>query len=521
MGRIRLHESRAILAPDQWGPAFFHALFSMAPDRFALGETSDVLITECSGLQREIDGVKAPGDARGVRWLLLEDVVRFFPIRDDDAWAFETDALKAQVVLEASEFEAAWAQWSKAQLVDRAYIDGLSLMRSLGLLSPQTLEDGKFAEWRGFAQELVSPISDTADQLKFSARLLRSCDRLFDMVREDSDCGSIFVSCPVEWINLELGENILESDVQLAELAHQLHGKYLSIPFDPSLACAPDVADFAAQLCARVPGAFPEYWTPEVISLFVRYAHRIKFGSVGPAEVIATVRAVDKPDDTRAMGLLAFLLGVSLGSNKAHSLARLLHRDRFKVATSSPEESVILKRSAGTSEQDVVEDAPFGRPAAQTSELGDPAQMTFSSPNDSLEGQTGVESDPIGQDFLDLIAAHLVDDEDAVIASSERLLALGEPVRLEIEEETAWEESAVDGYREFPVVTQRFKVLIADRLLYEGERLFGCSLEDPTHTGLGGRWVTIRIDDQTHRAAEMALESLGREIEWPSVPPAR
>ena len=28
----------------------------------------------------------------GMRWLLLEDVIAFFPVRADDAWAFEAPA---------------------------------------------------------------------------------------------------------------------------------------------------------------------------------------------------------------------------------------------------------------------------------------------------------------------------------------------------------------------------------------------------------------------------------------------
>ena len=45
------------------------------------------------------------------------------------------------------------------------------------------------------------------------------------------------------------------------------------------------------------------------------------------------MRSIDKPDNRRSAELLAFVLGVSLGSNKAHSLERLLHPDRFNVST--------------------------------------------------------------------------------------------------------------------------------------------------------------------------------------------
>lgn len=125
------------------------------------------------------------------------------------------------------------------------------------------------------------------------------------------------------------------------------------------------------------------------------------------------------------------------------------------------------------------------------------------------------------ENFLDLVRAHEVEDEDAIQRSSEQLRASGQPLRLVVEEHTSWEESVVEGFSEFPVVTQSFKVLLGDDLVYEGERQFGSSMEDPTHTGLGGRWVTIRVDDEEHVVAERALEDLGLEIEWPTAPPAR
>jgi hypothetical protein len=66
----------------------------------------------------------------------------------------------------------------------------------------------------------------------------------------------------------------------------------------------------------------------------------------------------------------------------------------------------------------------------------------------------------------------------------------------------SWEESVVEGFSEFPIVTQWFKVFLGDDLVYEGQRQFGSSFEDPTHTDLGGRWVAIRVDDDAHAVAE-------------------
>jgi hypothetical protein len=119
-----------------------------------------------------------------------------------------------------------------------------------------------------------------------------------------------------------------------------------------------------------------------------------------------------------------------------------------------------------------------------------------------------------GSAFWKLIEAHDASEEDA----ARRIRDL---LRLEVEEDTSWEESELDEYDEFPVVTQSFKVFLGKDLIYEGERQFGITLEDATHTGLGGEWVTIRIDDERHISAEDALEELGLEIDWPDVPPPR
>lgn len=328
MGRIRLHESKAVSDPDQLGPSSYQALFSMAPHRFSLGETSDFLITECKNLQLEIEGVRPPGYELGVRWLLLEDVIRFFPLRADDAWAFESDAKKAQVVLGNAAFESHWEQWFKEQSVDQACINGLTLMRALGLgCSPKAGTDE--SGWRALAEQIANPNPDDTDIAEFSVKIVKDRDLLFNLVREDSDSGAFFVSCPIEWINLQSDGDLLDSDTDLADLAHRLYNKYRTLPFEPSLARADDLTEFANLLCARAPEAFPNMWAPAAVSLYVRYSHRIRFGFVLPEDVIAAIRAICTDDSHQPAAMVAFLLGISLGTNKTHTLDRLLHHQRF------------------------------------------------------------------------------------------------------------------------------------------------------------------------------------------------
>ena len=333
MGRIRLQEMRAVSAVEQFSPENYDALFSLAADRFLLGETSDFLIAEYSCLRSEIEGIQPPGFEDGIRWLLLRDVLRFFPIRADDAWAFEADAQKAHVRVGEASFESQWNQWFKAQVTNQACINGLTLMRAFGFGGSSDPHDKEpfVVRWETLARQVAVPDAEGLDTPDFTANFMNCRHRLFDLVREDADSGAFFVSCPIEWINLRSDMNIFDSDADLAELAHRLHEKYLNIAFEPSLSCAEDLKEYEALLLAKAPEAFPDAWRPAMISLYVRFNHRIRFGSSAPNDIVAAVRALDTLCDKRAAEMLAFLFGVALGSNKTHNLERALDPERFEM----------------------------------------------------------------------------------------------------------------------------------------------------------------------------------------------
>lgn len=386
MGRIRLQISRAISDAENLNPESYENLFSLAADRFLLGETSDFLITEYSCLRSEIEGIRPPGYEIGIRWLLLHDVIRFFPLRADDAWAFETDAHKAQVVVGAASFERQWSQWFKDQVADQACINGLNLSRTLGFEASSNSHDVESASWGALARQIVSPGAASFDASEFSAKFFGSRDRLFDLVREDADSGAFFVSCPIEWVNIRSDGNVFDTDVALAELAQNLHEKYRHVPFEASLSHAEDIKDFETILISKAPDAFPCAWRPSMISLYVRYCHRIRFGSSAPDDIVAAVRAIDTPHDRRAAEMLAFLLGVALGSNKTHSIERSLHHNRFSVALAPPPPIVSSHQMANASS----ECAPSGELPKDRAceEPASPAGML-------REGSGGLESSPL------------------------------------------------------------------------------------------------------------------------------
>ena len=120
--------------------------------------------------------------------------------------------------------------------------------------------------------------------------------------------------------------------------------------------------------------------------------------------------------------------------------------------------------------------------------------------------------------FERLVAAHDSMDDDEVQACKDIFTASGRPIRVEVTDELEWEESVSPEYEECPVVTQTFKVYLGDQLLYEGQRMFGSELVDPTHTGSGGRWESIQVDMGDENLTIEALADLGHEIEWPAVP---
>ena len=115
---------------------------------------------------------------------------------------------------------------------------------------------------------------------------------------------------------------------------------YWAAKFDPSLSESECIMRLFDALQAKVPDFFPGSWTPALIKLYFRYSHMIRHGSVKPEEIIAAINALRRPGDHSSAQLLAFLLGVALGSNKVHALERLLHPERFKIAKSLPDQIV-------------------------------------------------------------------------------------------------------------------------------------------------------------------------------------
>jgi hypothetical protein len=120
--------------------------------------------------------------------------------------------------------------------------------------------------------------------------------------------------------------------------------------------------------------------------------------------------------------------------------------------------------------------------------------------------------------FLKLVDAHTELDDDEFATYKDVLETSGRLLRVEVDDELDWEESVSEDYEECPLVIQTFTVFLGEEKIYEGVRMFGSELVDPTHTGLGGRWEAIQVDGGDEDSVCSALEELGHEVDWPLVP---
>jgi len=120
--------------------------------------------------------------------------------------------------------------------------------------------------------------------------------------------------------------------------------------------------------------------------------------------------------------------------------------------------------------------------------------------------------------FGELVEAYNDADDEAKESLAKKIKDSGKSLRVVIDDELQWEESQVEGYDEFPMVVQSITVFLGEESVCVVERWFGSELVDPTHTGLGGRWETLRVDEGGHEGLIELLEDFGHSIGEPEVP---
>ena len=120
--------------------------------------------------------------------------------------------------------------------------------------------------------------------------------------------------------------------------------------------------------------------------------------------------------------------------------------------------------------------------------------------------------------FGELVEAYNDADDEAKESLAKKIKDSGKSLRVVIDDELQWEESQVEGYDECPMVVQSITVFLGEESVCEVERWFGSEMIDPTHTGLGGRWETLRVDEGGHGGLIELLEDFGHSVDEPDVP---
>ena len=124
----------------------------------------------------------------------------------------------------------------------------------------------------------------------------------------------------------------------------------------------------------------------------------------------------------------------------------------------------------------------------------------------------------IKQVFKDLVTAYDEWDDDAKESLLEKIRNSKKIFRVEANEDIQWDESQIEGFSEAPTVIQKYEIFLSNELVFEGERWFGKEIVDPTHSGLGGRWEVIRVDEGGGDSALEILEEFEIFVEEPNVP---
>ena len=120
--------------------------------------------------------------------------------------------------------------------------------------------------------------------------------------------------------------------------------------------------------------------------------------------------------------------------------------------------------------------------------------------------------------FKKLVDAYDNNDDAEQESLTKSIKNSGKQLRVVFDDDIQWEESQVEGYKEFPIVIQLIEVFLGDALVYKCERWFGSEKVDSGHTGLGGRWETIRVDEGGDGGIFELLENFGLSVDDPDVP---
>ena len=327
-GRISTQKSRIFKIQNFDDNILVDNFFNSIPERHAIGASVDYIVAEIFNNEEVTDAV---GEDRKVTQLIeLADVISFFPLRDQDEWNFSADAEKISIKISKSQLENQWVAWTKNQLKKEAMRNGLLLQDLLNLESneEQTLDNLSCSQ---IIDLLNGEIDASLGPTELTALIIRSYKEFFSISQEDFDKNSFWISNVISYINTNSTVDFFEKNPESAAIALDLHERYFQQGFSLNIKEEVSLISYLETLKMEKT-LFNEFWSPLTIVLFTRLKRRIEFAKPKPEEIIDNLLFIKNMTGEKSAQLLTFMVGVLLGSNKVHSIERIIQPQKFSVA---------------------------------------------------------------------------------------------------------------------------------------------------------------------------------------------
>ena len=305
--------------------------FNSIPERHAIGASVDYIVAEIFKNEKEFDVVGE--NQKTTQVIKLADVISFFPLQDQDEWNFSGDAEKIDIKISKSRLENQWITWTKNQVKKEATRNGLLLQELFNLQSnkDQTLDNLSYGQ---ICDLLKGDIDVTVNPTELTEKIIRSYKEFFNVSQEDFDKNSFWISNVISYINTNSTVDFFERNPESAAIALDLHERYFKQDFSLQIKEEVSLISYLETLKNEA-SFFNEFWSPLTIVLFTRLKRRIEFAKPKPEEIIENLLFIKDMVGKNSAQLLTFMVGVLLGSNKVHSIERIIQPQKFSVALDS------------------------------------------------------------------------------------------------------------------------------------------------------------------------------------------
>ena len=330
-GRISAQTSRIFEIQNFDDNFLVDDFFNSIPERHAIGASVDYIVAEIFKNEKEFDVVGE--NQKTTQVIKLTDVISFFPLQDQDEWNFSGDAEKIDIKISKSRLENQWITWTKNQLKKEAIRNGLLLQELIDLESnkDQTLDNLSYSQ---ICDLLKGDIDVTVDPTELTEKIIRSFKEFFNVSQEDFDKNSFWISNVISYINTNSTVDFFERNPESAAIALDLHERYFQQDFSLRIKEEASLISYLETLKNEA-SFFNEFWSPLTIVLFTRLKRRIEFAKPKPEEIIENLLFIKDMVGKNSAQLLTFMVGVLLGSNKVHSIERVIQPQKFSVALDS------------------------------------------------------------------------------------------------------------------------------------------------------------------------------------------